>query len=209
MWVFLLLAMESIRTYRTNPHFIISTYHIPTWTTPLFMCLVVAALIPGTSLLGHLCGVGAGYIGRPHPIPNLLHVKPNANKLSSWPRLRQVPRSSRVGAPLDRIAPQPPRHPPPLHQRRPEDVRTIRSAPDEQSTWEQCGDGACWDYTAPRALNHQTLIQRLSRKTSILYHTLGISLQECCCVYTGYTAFKRNWGSFCMVYSRRLAFVLP
>lgn len=62
MWVFLLLAMESVRTYKTNPYFIISTYHIPTWTTPLFMCLFVAALIPGTSLLGHLCGVGAGYI---------------------------------------------------------------------------------------------------------------------------------------------------
>ncbi|KAJ4247737.1 putative rhomboid protease [Fusarium torreyae] len=62
MWVFTLLAMESIRTYKANPHFVIGTVHIPTWTTPLIMCLVVAALIPGTSLLGHLCGVAIGYV---------------------------------------------------------------------------------------------------------------------------------------------------
>ncbi|KAM5341644.1 hypothetical protein ACJ41O_014675 [Fusarium nematophilum] len=62
MWVFVLLAMESIRTYKSNPYFVIGTAHIPTWTTPLIMCLVVAALVPRTSLLGHLCGVAVGYI---------------------------------------------------------------------------------------------------------------------------------------------------
>lgn len=62
LWVFMLLAMESIRTYKTNPKFIIGSYYIPTWTTPLIMCLVIAALVPHTSLLGHLCGVGVGYI---------------------------------------------------------------------------------------------------------------------------------------------------
>lgn len=62
LWVFVLLAMESIRTYKANPHFVIGTVHIPTWTTPLIMCLVVAALVPRTSLLGHLCGVGIGYV---------------------------------------------------------------------------------------------------------------------------------------------------
>lgn len=56
--------MESIRTYKANPHFVIGTVHIPTWTTPLIMCLVVAALVPRTSLLGHLCGVGIGYVGK-------------------------------------------------------------------------------------------------------------------------------------------------
>lgn len=64
MWVFTLLAMESIRTYKTNPHFIIGTVHIPTWTTPLILTLVVWALIPGTSLLGHLCGIAIGYVGK-------------------------------------------------------------------------------------------------------------------------------------------------
>ncbi|KAL3955902.1 hypothetical protein ACCO45_008748 [Purpureocillium lilacinum] len=62
MWVFLLLGAEAIRTYRSNPHLVIATYHIPTWTTPLLMIFVVAVLIPSTSLLGHLCGVGVGYL---------------------------------------------------------------------------------------------------------------------------------------------------
>jgi hypothetical protein len=66
MWVFTLLAMESIQTYKTNPHFVVGTVHIPTWTTPLIMCMVVRALVPGTSLLGHLCGIAIGYVGKSH-----------------------------------------------------------------------------------------------------------------------------------------------
>ncbi|ODA77129.1 hypothetical protein RJ55_07647 [Drechmeria coniospora] len=62
MWVFLLLGTEAIRTYRSNPHFVIGTYCIPTWTTPLLLIIVVAALMPNTSLLGHLSGLGVGYI---------------------------------------------------------------------------------------------------------------------------------------------------
>jgi hypothetical protein len=62
LWVFLLLAWESIRTYQSNPHIIIGTYRIPTWTTPLVGVFVVAALIPRTSIIGHLCGVGIGYL---------------------------------------------------------------------------------------------------------------------------------------------------
>jgi hypothetical protein len=63
MWVFLLLGMEAIRTYKSNPYLVIGTYHLPTWTTPLLMIVVVAALVPNTSLLGHLCGVAVGYVG--------------------------------------------------------------------------------------------------------------------------------------------------
>jgi len=62
MWVFFLLGMEGIRTYKTNPHLVIATYNIPTWITPLVMVLVVQALVPGTSFIGHLCGVGTGYL---------------------------------------------------------------------------------------------------------------------------------------------------
>ncbi|OTA99945.1 hypothetical protein M426DRAFT_324683 [Hypoxylon sp. CI-4A] len=62
IWVFLLLGMEAIRTYKTNPHLVIGTHHVPTWTTPLLLVLVIEALIPNTSLLGHLCGVGTGYL---------------------------------------------------------------------------------------------------------------------------------------------------
>jgi len=62
MWVFLLLGMEAIRTYRSNPHLVIGTHQIPTWITPLALTLVVAALVPKTSFLGHICGVGVGYL---------------------------------------------------------------------------------------------------------------------------------------------------
>ncbi len=60
--MFLLLGMEAIRTYRTNPHLVIGTHQVPTWTTPIVLVLVVSALIPGTSLLGHLCGLVVGYL---------------------------------------------------------------------------------------------------------------------------------------------------
>jgi len=38
------------------------TIHIPTWTTPLILVLVLNFLIPHTSLLGHLCGCALGYL---------------------------------------------------------------------------------------------------------------------------------------------------
>ncbi|KAI1340667.1 hypothetical protein F5Y15DRAFT_379540 [Xylariaceae sp. FL0016] len=62
IWVFLLLGMEAVRTYKTNPYLTIATYNIPTWTTPLAMVLVIEALMPSTSFFGHLCGVGTGYL---------------------------------------------------------------------------------------------------------------------------------------------------
>ncbi|KAF2723489.1 hypothetical protein K431DRAFT_219936 [Polychaeton citri CBS 116435] len=61
VWVFLLLAVESMKTYRSNPYFEISTYKVPTWTTPLILMFVIAFLVPHTSLLGHLCGAAVGY----------------------------------------------------------------------------------------------------------------------------------------------------
>lgn len=61
MWVFLLLGMEAIRTYKTNPYFTISTYNIPTWITPLLLVVVTAALLPSSSFLGHLAGLLVGY----------------------------------------------------------------------------------------------------------------------------------------------------
>jgi len=62
VWVFLLLCNEAMKTYKTNPHFTILDYRIPTWTTPLFMILLINFLIPHTSLLGHLCGAVVGYL---------------------------------------------------------------------------------------------------------------------------------------------------
>ncbi|KAI1371915.1 Gaa1-like protein [Hypoxylon crocopeplum] len=62
IWVFLLLGIEAIRTYKTNPYLVIGTHHVPTWTTPLMIVLVIEALIPNTSFVGHICGVGTGYL---------------------------------------------------------------------------------------------------------------------------------------------------
>jgi hypothetical protein len=62
IWVFLLLCVEAIKTYRQNPAFTIGDYAIPTWTTPLFIIFVIHFLVPNTSLLGHLCGALVGYL---------------------------------------------------------------------------------------------------------------------------------------------------
>lgn len=62
IWVFLLLGIEAIKTYRSNPFFEISTYKIPTWTTPIALIFVTWVLVPNTSFLGHLCGLLVGYL---------------------------------------------------------------------------------------------------------------------------------------------------
>lgn len=62
VWVFLLLATEAIKTYRSNPHFTIADYRIPTWISPLVLILVISFLVPHTSFLGHLCGAAVGYL---------------------------------------------------------------------------------------------------------------------------------------------------
>lgn len=62
VWVFLLLGVEAMRTHRANPSFVIASVHVPTWTSPLLLAFVTSALIPHTSLLGHLCGLFVGYL---------------------------------------------------------------------------------------------------------------------------------------------------
>jgi glycosylphosphatidylinositol transamidase len=61
IWVFTLLAMEAVKTYKTNPHFMLGDTKIPTWITPLVMVIFVSVLVPNTSFLGHLCGLIFGY----------------------------------------------------------------------------------------------------------------------------------------------------
>ncbi|KAK4187828.1 putative rhomboid protein 2 [Podospora australis] len=62
MWVFVLLGMEAMRTSKHNPKFVIGTWSIPTWTTPIAILLATAALVPSSSFLGHLCGLVVGYV---------------------------------------------------------------------------------------------------------------------------------------------------
>ncbi|KAK3984948.1 putative rhomboid protein 2 [Cladorrhinum sp. PSN332] len=61
MWVFTLLGLEAMRTYKHNPTFVLAGYSIPTWTTPIGILFVVAALVPSSSFLGHAAGLGVGY----------------------------------------------------------------------------------------------------------------------------------------------------
>ena len=74
IWVFLVLAVEALRTYKTNPFFEIAGFKIPTWTTPLALVLFTWALIPRTSLLGHLCGMGTGYLCKLLPFAPSLYI---------------------------------------------------------------------------------------------------------------------------------------
>ncbi|KAL4920275.1 Gaa1-like protein [Aspergillus aurantiobrunneus] len=62
VWVFLLLGSEAIRTFKSNPYFSIGTYKIPTWTSPLLLCVLVWMLVSNTSFLGHLCAILIGYL---------------------------------------------------------------------------------------------------------------------------------------------------
>ena len=62
VWVFMLLAVEAIKTHKVNPNFVIAGQNIPVWTTPLIANLVTAVLIPNTSFTGHLCGLAIGYL---------------------------------------------------------------------------------------------------------------------------------------------------
>ncbi|KAF2261013.1 hypothetical protein CC78DRAFT_522564 [Lojkania enalia] len=62
VWVFLLLASEAMKTQKANPNFSIGPYKIPTWTTPLILVFIISFLVPNVSLVGHLCGLGIGYL---------------------------------------------------------------------------------------------------------------------------------------------------
>ncbi|KKY20160.1 putative rhomboid protein 2 [Diplodia seriata] len=62
VWVFLLLAVEAMKTHKANPFFSLGPYKIPTWTTPLIFILLTSFLVPNTSLIGHLCGAFIGYL---------------------------------------------------------------------------------------------------------------------------------------------------
>ena len=61
IWVFLLLACETVKQYKTNPWFALGPYRIPTWTFALIAILLLNFIIPNTSLLAHLCGCTIGY----------------------------------------------------------------------------------------------------------------------------------------------------
>jgi hypothetical protein len=60
-WIFLLLAARFVHTAQQTPHITLITYRVPTLVVPLFFLLLTSLIVPHTSLLGHLLGVGLGY----------------------------------------------------------------------------------------------------------------------------------------------------
>jgi hypothetical protein len=94
IWVFTLIAMEAVKTYRTNPNFMIGTTAIPTWITPFVLVLCVSALVPNTSFLGHLCGLAFGYGCMLSP-----HCPGWTSKLTDYvrgPRILEIPCTTRM-----------------------------------------------------------------------------------------------------------------
>ncbi|KAH6649617.1 hypothetical protein F5144DRAFT_11123 [Chaetomium tenue] len=63
IWGFLLYASEAIRENATVPYFIIwGQPTIPTWTVPIAALLLAIVVTPGSSALGHACGLAVGYL---------------------------------------------------------------------------------------------------------------------------------------------------
>lgn len=191
--------MESIRTYRSNPYLVISTYHIPTWTTPLLLILGVAALVPGTSLLGHLCGVAVGYVCESPSLPALCVGLFTDECTNRWPGLPEVPCTPRLGAPLDRVQAQPSRHPAALRQRRPKDIRPLRRAPQQQQKGRQRSLGARRQQPAPRSVN---ALRQPSPKiciiTAILCYIRGLPLNVRSQDYEHGRCLRRLVWFFCL-----------
>lgn len=62
-WVFSFMAyytyLESLNTPTT---YISSNFMIPTWSKPFLVLFVTAIIMPGSSFLGHLLGIGSGFL---------------------------------------------------------------------------------------------------------------------------------------------------
>lgn len=59
--VFTLMATEAIKTYAFQPYYKIAGWEVPSWCTPIFWMVVIAFLVPASSILGHFCGLVIGY----------------------------------------------------------------------------------------------------------------------------------------------------
>ncbi|KAL2115034.1 hypothetical protein VTJ04DRAFT_10697 [Mycothermus thermophilus] len=63
VWGFLILGIEALKRNRASPYLVIYGQRtIPTWTAPLAMVVIAALFMPGSSMLGHLCGLAVGYV---------------------------------------------------------------------------------------------------------------------------------------------------
>ena len=93
IWIFLLLASESIKTWKQNPTLNIGDVKIPTWIWPCVLAVVTSILVSGTSFLGHLCGLATGYACKCSSIPTRLP----SNAVHRGPGLYPLLSSARKG----------------------------------------------------------------------------------------------------------------
>ena len=100
IWCFLLLGIEAIRQHRIHPFVVVRGQPtIPTWTAPIALLLAIAVLMPGSSALGHLCGLAIGYLCALRPLP--LSRRERDTNSSSWSWIHQIPGAPGLGAALD------------------------------------------------------------------------------------------------------------
>lgn len=69
VWTFLLVGLETAHNRKTHPHLALGPYRVPTWALLLLVIICTEALIPNTSLIGHMCGAAVGYICKPATTP--------------------------------------------------------------------------------------------------------------------------------------------
>lgn len=61
-WVFSFLGYYAYHDYRRVPVWhIANNFNLPTWATPLFALAITTILVPSSSFMGHVLGLGAGY----------------------------------------------------------------------------------------------------------------------------------------------------
>ncbi|AGO13009.1 AaceriAFL155Cp [[Ashbya] aceris (nom. inval.)] len=61
-WCFSLCGYFAVQEAGVRPHYQLSSLKIPTLYMPLVFLLVVSLIVPGTSFVGHLIGLGLGYL---------------------------------------------------------------------------------------------------------------------------------------------------
>lgn len=169
VWFFLLVGMEAVRTYKTNPHFTIATYNIPTWITPLALVVVVSALVPKTSLLGHVCGLLVGYFCTSYALTFAKNIgladEQCANMHHRRTGLYEVSLSSRKGTAIRGVEIEADATFASLCERRSETVRTIwcfaQRHGNPRGAW--CGIGRYWFHAKIGALERCTMRMNLGR----------------------------------------------
>ena len=88
IWGFLLFAAESVRANKTVPYFVIRGQPtIPTWTVPIAALLLAVVVTPGSSLLGHACGLAVGYVCTQPPFFLCLARPRGKTDTDKWPHL--------------------------------------------------------------------------------------------------------------------------